>query len=782
MERDRAHLPLPAWSEPLPRRTQPGGGARGSRTDRGTHGSSLVRQAQSLANTFEQRRVQAQGVDPKLVFRLRLNSSFGSLSEEQFERFGLGVLAREPGNVVVVFPNSETLEELQRRLTEYAGLASSKHAYGELDAIDSIEPLTAEDRIGARLRERPIQGDERTPLDVEIWHPGSRDECRKWVSQLGERVANADGRLSDAYIGTALCLVRISATTQTLDALLSDDLDFIKEIERPPRPTFEMLDVIRYQADDLPDVSMELPGNAVGILVVDSGVVTHPLLAPVLGDAQVFPDRMRERISGGAGDEAGGHGTAVCGIAVYGDLGECIASASFVPSGRLFSARVTDDTNNYDEDELLEHQLESALTYFLNQYPQIHVVNISLGNSESVYRANSKQFRFAAALDELAYRFRDRELVFVVSAGNYLPDSLSSEELLSSYPNHLLQDEDARLLDPATAALALTVGSLSYGAGRRTRGETEDRVDRLVAGEPGHPSPFSRTGFGIGESIKPDVVDFGGDVRFESGEIRARVAQWAGIPSTSNEFAAGRLFRTVAGTSFAAPRVANLACRLFHELPGVSSNLVRALIADSARVPSARPGILADEDDSEESILRVYGYGQPDFARARWSSAQEALLIADGVIEVNQFQLYELPSLPDEFLTANGIGELSVSLAFDPPTRHTRADSYLGITMEASLFRNLQPSRVAELLRTELAEERADRGDARRDSISQLTASVRVDLKPGVSRRKAGTLQRGRCRISSANWRYDGQSLVLAVTCRRKWAPASIGSVPRLAG
>lgn len=775
MPRDLPHLLLPAWSESLPRRPHGGGGSRGPRPDRSAHGSSLVEQARSVATDLAERCEHARGVNPKLVFRVRLNSQFGSLSEEQIERFGLGVLAREPGNVVVVFPSAATLDEFQRRLSEYAGVGADHHTYGELDAIESIERLSPEDRIGPRLRERPVGAEALAPLDVEIWHPGSRQECLAWVAQLRDRVAQTGGRVTDTYIGEALCLIRLHANSQTFEALLAVDLDFIKEIEYPPQPTFEMLEIIRFDANDLPALEADLRDDAVGVLVIDSGVVTHPLLAPVLGDAQVFPDRLR---TGGVGDGdvAGGHGTAVCGIAVYGDLGACIASHTFLPAARLFSARVTDDANQYDEDDLLEHQLEEAVTYFLDRYPQIHVINISLGNRDSIYREGNKQFRFAAAIDELAYRFRDREVLFVVSAGNYIPDTLTDEDILRAYPNYLLQDPGARLLDPATSALALTVGSLSAGAGRRTNGETENRTDRLVAGEAGYPSPFSRTGFGIGEAIKPDVVEVGGDIRFEGGQIREQMPQWAGVPSTSNEFASGRLFRTVAGTSFAAPRVAHLACQLFQEMPGISSNLVRALIADSARVPSNRPPSLADKEDWDEAVLRVYGYGQPDFSRARWSSDHEALLVTDDVIDVDQFQLYELPSLPAEFPTAEGIGTLSVSLAFDPPTRRTRADSYLGITMEASLFRNLSPEHVAELLRAELAEERAQRGEDRRESVSRLGATVRVDLKPGVNSRKAGTLQRGTYRIGGANWRYDGESLVLAVTCRRKWAPASITS------
>ena len=51
---------------------------------------------------------------------------------------------------------------------------------------------------------------------------------------------------------------------------------------------------------------------------------------------------------------------------------------------------------------------------------------------------------------------------------------------------------------------------------------------------------------------------------------------------------------------------------------------------------------------------------------------------------------------------------------------------------------------------------------------------TKVDLKPSRQRRGKGTLQRGLCPISNASWRYDGQPLVLALICQRKWAPTEL--------
>ena len=54
--------------------------------------------------------------------------------------------------------------------------------------------------------------------------------------------------------------------------------------------------------------------------------------------------------------------------------------------------------------------------------------------------------------------------MFVISAGNLPYEPSSGEELRTGYPNYLL-NEEARIIEPATSAIALTVGSLSLGSG-----------------------------------------------------------------------------------------------------------------------------------------------------------------------------------------------------------------------------------------------------------------------------------------------------------------------------
>jgi subtilisin family serine protease len=785
MARDLDHLPLPAISEPLPAR-RVGGGRRRVRPDRERHGHELTRQIGAVHEEFERQLVSSPApINPKLIFKVQFDPDYGTVPEDALARMGLRVLAHEPEKAVVVFPDQHSLEALRRRVNEYAGVVPDGHQYGELDAVQQIFPLSSEDRIGSRLRERPLGANETTYLDVELWHTGDRADCRRLTQEVRAFLDGHDEglRVTDTFIGDSLCLVRALVNASALSVLL--ETDYVKEVDRRPQPSFELSPVVRIGLEELDAAPVAPADDLIGVLVIDSGVAAgHPLIGPAIGDAQIFPDGLRQRVRGGPEDgdsETGGHGTAVAGIAVYNSVGECIEQRMFQPSARLFSARVTDDRNEYDETELLEHQLEEAVTYFVEAYPSVRVINISLGDRTKIYGDGLHQFRFAAAIDELAYRLRDRELVFVISSGNYWPDNLTEEEILTQYPRYLLDNGRARICDPATAALALTVGGLSYGAGRYDRDINEDRTDRLVAGERGWPSPFTRVGRGVDGSIKPDVVDFAGDLRFERGRIRDQTAQYAGLPTTSKSFAPpeGHLFRLVAGTSFAAPKVSNLAARLFREIPGASSNLVRALIASSARTPDNRPQFFAGKHADDPDVLRVYGYGQPDFERARWSSEQEVLLTADDTMDIDTFRLYEVPALPEEFLTAAGSGCLDVTLAFDPPTRHTRADSYLGVSMEAHLFRNLRPDQVADMLREWAREEKdalaeGERLPSRTRIREEYGVTGAIDLSPGVNTRKKGTLQRAWVRITNANWSYDREPLLLAVLCKRKWAPAEV--------
>jgi hypothetical protein len=770
------HLKLPRTSIELPRRNTGRGGFGSHRSDRPSHGLQLLGQVSSLTQQSKEKSSPFH-LNPKLIFKIQLTQS-GTFPENSLSPLGLTLLAKEPkaNKAIVVFSSDEELTQFRSRLEAYSGINDSEYEYAYLDGIEALVPLEPSDRVGRLLQLEPLQVNELAALDLELWHTGDCSEMNKYLNDLDEvlRGCSDDSamRISDRYVGEYLCMARIKVTNEVLNLLLEED--FVKEIDRRPKPNFETYAEYNIPLSELPEVNSP-PEQNCGVLVVDSGVQRgHPLIAPALGEAEVFPDSAREFVTGGSDDgdqKTGGHGTGVSGIAIYGDIGQSIKNRRFEPTAWLFSARVTNQNNEYDPDSLLENQLDAAVEYFTKNYANCKVINISLGDNSLTYKDGQKQFRLAAKIDELAYRLQHKNLVFVISAGNLRSEPGLGEQLRANYPNYLLSEE-ARIIEPATSAIALSVGSLSLGAGPLQY--SEDAKRNAIARLPGYPSPFTRSGFGVDGMIKPDLVDFGGDWVID-GERVINNEPGVSIVTLAKD-ATNSMFRTYCGTSFAAPRVANMAAQLFTQFPNATSNLIRALITNSATLPYEIPRALQGKKKDKKQLqkqLQIYGYGQPDLVRARYSAENYVVLLEDNrQIPVGSFQIYEIPPLPNQYLETKGQRILSIALAFDPPTRPTRGDSYLGVTMEFNLFKNIEKEHItnayvnfSQLNSTE------EFTEISLDELKKKHGSgIVVELFPKNTLRKKGCLQKAQVEISSRAKGYEQKPLYLVISCNRKWA------------
>jgi hypothetical protein len=788
------HLKLPRIINiELPRR--PGRGFGGEkRGDFIEHGKHLLDQLSGLTEPKKQNSNPFR-LDPKLIFKIKTTQK---LSDDLVNQTGLDILAFEPDKAIVVFSSDLELKEFRRRLENYSQIIEG-NKYDYLDAIDELVPLEREDRIGRLLELKPVQLGELVALDLELWHTGDRKEMKASLEHIAETLEffsdTVPMRMSDNYVGEYLCIARIKVTYEVLEFLL--ELETVKEIDRPPQPAFERTADYNLPISSFPEV-ISPPEENCGILVIDSGVQSgHPLIAPVLGEADVFSDPGQQLIKGGA-EDVNGHGTSVAGIAIYGDVENCIKKLSFDPTAWLFSARVTDENCKYYEDLLLENQLDQAIESFVDNYPNCKVINISLGDYEKFYIDGMKQFRLAAKIDEIAYQYQNKNIIFVISAGNSYHEDLEYEQLRTDYPNYLL-NKNARIIDPATSAIALTVGSVSYGRGSMT--EPADVRRQAIAKLRGYPSPFTRTGFGVDGMIKPDIVDFGGDLAldlsYREGLDLPKVSQLgdnvAGVSvvTFSKNFQSS-LFHICSGTSFAAPRVANIAAQLFTKYPNASSNLIRALIVNSAVLPKEIPDefqLNSQQSQGEktkqiEKQLAIYGYGQTDLERAMYSAENYVVLSEDNVlIPVGKFHIYEIPQLPQEFFDVKGTRTLSITLAFDPPTRPTRGDSYLGVTMGFNIFKGIdRQSVINAYVDANKTEKPGDFAEISMENLKKQHGSgISIDLSPGSSLRKKGTVQRGQVQIFPQSTKYNEGNMILVVSCNRKWANADEIPIQRYA-
>ncbi len=671
----------------------------------------------------------------------------GVVSEEEWMRAGLSVLATDADTSVILFASGDQLQEFRRRLGEYEGGAPQgqrNRPYASLiDSIEQFEPLGPNDRIGPHLRRRgwtveSFADNAPYTLDVELWDTGPHARRVARVNELSALIEARGGDVVDRYVGNTLTLFRVSATGTLIRFLL--DLDDVASVDEMPAPEHLTAELLEMTLQDLPAAARP-DGAAPSIGILDSGLsAAHPLIAPAVGVVIGVPDGL------GSADVRG-HGTRVASIALYGDIRSCVENQQFTPEVRVHSAKIVNDQGRFDDRRLVISQVRDAMVA-LNQ-AGCRIFNMSLCDPSLAYDGG-KLTAWAAALDELA---REMNVVIVLASGNYSIQQIEAEAHVRNYPRYLVEPH-VRILDPATAAIPLTVGAIAERAAVPPRGQRNVSLQPVAAA--GEPSPFTRSGPGINETLKPDLCDFGGNLLFDGATQSLVPYDECAIMSFCHEYLR-RLFMTAVGSSLAAPRVAHKAALVLRAFPAASANLVRALLASSASVPAA--AIERLRPVGADAVARLCGYGVPDVSRAVTSNESRVVLYADDTIALDRFYVYEVP-IPQEFVQAPGERYIQITLAYDPPTRHTRVD-YFGTTMSYRLIRGARLNEVTEHYRRRAEAE---------GPVPEMPGRSNCDLIPGPAIRDRGTLQRSIFTMRQNPRPGYGDTYYLVVRCEGKWA------------
>ncbi len=720
------HLSLAREQPVTERRARPALVRPSEPEDKRAFGATL---RQSLESARQHAAQAIGGFDARRLIKLELSTP---LDPAEFQRISreVEIVSQEDKTVVLAFATEAALAEFESRLTMLAEGRQPGYRH-LLFALKGFDSWTEEDRKGWALKQEGWP--ERSPftLDVELWPVSPAIEpdrsWRAFESWLQEHRIEKRDAIKQAH----LVLYRVSVYQEQAQLLLRHR--DVRMVDLPPRYGLQFR-ALQTSIQSLPHVPTP-PSDSPAIAVLDSGLAAgHPLLAPAVGDAQSFVSSL------GPGDEHG-HGTHVAGIALYGDMEETLRSGSFVPVLRLFSGRIL-DANNQSDDRLIENQVETAVRYFHREYG-CRIFNLSLGDQRKPYLGRHVR-GLAVTLDMLT---RELGVLFIVPVGNFSGADNIPGDWRTGYPGYLLCD-DARLLDPATALSALTVGSLArWDASFNSQRYQDDPAEQPLARRD-QPSPFTRSGPSVGGAIKPDLVAYGGNWAVN---LRAAnqwiVRQGLGELSTGKDFATGRLLVEDAGTSFAAPHIAHLAGRILREHPDADHNLLRALLVAHARWPQACATLLADRDER----LRLCGYGKVEEAALQRSTEQEVTLIASDSIPDRHHHFYEIP-LPDSLLRGGQrTREITVALAHSPAVRTTRI-SYKSCHME---FRLVWGDDLA-------AVSRAFDANTPRDDYQRIPEAPGALI--GARNRSAGTVQADRWTMRRISTGRRTQTLFVVVT------------------
>lgn len=325
----------------------------------------------------------------------------------------------------------------------------------------------------------------------------------------------------------------------------------------------------------------------------------------------------------------GGHGTRVAGACLY---------PEFVPpSGThqalfwLLNARVLDEENNLSP-LMFPADVLRTIVEFYHGLHRTRLFQHSI-NASGPCRL-SRMSIWATAIDQLSY---SQDALFFQSAGNLkhsgsvnFPGIIEHISSGREYPDYL-GESSSRVANPAQSLQAITVGSISR--------EFFENGDKRSMAPSDHPSAFTRSGFGLWNSIKPEVVEFGGDWLRDSGSPPALSLG----PEISPELLRSTLHggpaiaRDAVGTSFATPKVAHIGGVLESMFPDRGTLLYRALIVNSARWPE-----WAERGNAQTRLQcsRTLGYGVPNIERATTNSENRVTLISDQTYDITAGEGY----------------------------------------------------------------------------------------------------------------------------------------------
>jgi hypothetical protein len=635
----------------------------------------------------------------------------------------------------VQFPEKDSLEVMQGEIVPYKNEDDETTAlpHGKrrdfFDSLQTVRPLSAADRMGPRLTQEGFPSESPFFLDIDLWRPETQEDVSEAERIIRKVCAQNDGRLTDRVLTNSLLLLRVYVDPETARKILN--LDIVALVDLPPRIDASIARI--FNPDTIPDQLPEPTDAAPSVCVVDSGVDSgHPFLKGWVVSGRDF--NTGENTSA----DQNGHGTKVSGLAVYGDVWECLRRGEFTPRVKIHNAKVLRNDGNghptFPQNVRVEGVIAEALEHFATKWG-CKVFNLSIGDRNAVY-SGGRQFQWAEKIDEIA---RSLDIVVVISAGNRvappIPSGSTREDWRESLKDTLLSPEQ-RICSPATAALAVTVGAISRN--NAVLIEDDDRsVPDAIHASPNHaPAPFSRTGPGYSlhtqsAAVKPDFVHYGGNYALHT--IAGTAPRWnrnhylTGEPTTVLD-THGRFLGTAKGTSLATPRISHIAAlseRAAEELTGQppSANLIRALMGSTSVCPDGETDWLNDE----EEMLNLVGYGICDEQETEFSARNRVHIVASDEIELDQLHVYKIP-LPDSFLQERGKRGVTASLAFDPPVRASRKE-YTARTMQFELLHGLTNDEVAQYMASQENEE------------PRLPSKNRLDLRPPKTRVQWSTLQ-----------------------------------------
>lgn len=411
---------------------------------------------------------------------------------------------------------------------------------------------------------------------------------------------------------------------------------------------------------------LSIQESDVRVCILDTGINNaHQLLNPLLGDSEC----LTVNPNWGTNDHyrAGGHGTLMGGLAIYGKLEDLLDSNSNIEvTHKLCSVKILPPpTHAPTPVELWGEVTNQGISRAEIQLPDDRIVFcMAVTSNTDVDRGRPSSW--SGNIDKLAYENGKR--LIIVSAGNII-----DETDWNAYPHSNLTKS---VQNPAQAWNALTIGAFT---------------EKVLLSDPafsgyaplaphGGLSPFSSTSFAWEKNkwpIKPDVVFEGGNIlKAPDGQLTDRHEDYALLSTSKNVLT--RQFDIINATSAASAQASWMAAKIMKRYPNAWPETIRGLMVHSAawtdQMLSQFNINLSSKADIKQ-LIRICGYGIPNLQQSLFTTESSLTFVAQENIQpftkrdsryvTNDMHFFRLPWPREELLAMGDTPvELRITLSY----------------------------------------------------------------------------------------------------------------------
>ncbi|MCY4161793.1 MAG: S8 family peptidase [Flavobacteriaceae bacterium] len=513
----------------------------------------------------------------------------------------------DSNSAIVKLDNVEHLKAVKRNINN-----SSKNSKA-ISAVENIE----------RFKPYVANVEKRSTVKISMFN-FLNYEMNGAIRTLFYRFCEEKGlRVKEVNYSRGLIVYKTKATQSQLDSI--SDFEALESITLMPEYSLGM-DFM--ETTEKIEIKEPIKNEVYPILgILDSGIARNKYLK------NWIEERLFSSYPTDCTDPA--HGACVSSIIIYGD---CLERKLWTGSSgcKLFDATVFPDSK---KEKISEDELIANIREAINKNSSIKIWNLSLGTK---IEADLNDFSdFGKALDEIQLL---NEVIICKSAGN-------CTNFEKGFPK-------SRIAKSGDSIRSLVVGSITH---------IKNQYD---IAEENHLSPFSRIGPGPANSIKPDLVSYGGNAGKSEGKV---------IPNGVKAIATNGSVVKVIGTSFSTPRVTSLLAELNFKInEKFNPTLLKALAIHSAKFPSALSIPISDK-------IKQMGFGVASSAdEIIYNSPHEITLILQENINKGEYiEILDFP-FPEKMVDEDDYfyGDIKVTLVGQPILIEKQGSEYCQSNLE----------------------------------------------------------------------------------------------------